>query len=64
MAPAAHDSSTSLTEQFRPLPTAFTWSSGSGSHQATALRPIGLPLSKVGESSGSSAMAATSDSTL
>ena len=60
MAPATQDSSTSLIEQLSALPTIFTSSSGSGSFQATRFLPIGLPLSRVGESSGISASAATS----
>ena len=60
MAPAAQDSSTSLMEQCNALPITFTASSGSGSPQATTLRPIGLPFSSVGESSAISASAATS----
>ena len=60
----AHASSTSLTEQFSALPTALTWASGSGSHHATTFLPLSLPLSRVGESSGNSASAAASRSTL
>ena len=41
----------------------FTASSGSGSFQATRLLPSGMPFSRVGESSGISAIAATSPST-
>jgi hypothetical protein len=60
MAPATQLSSTSLMEQFSALPTALTSSSGIGWHQATRLVRPGLPLSRVGESSGIRASAAAS----
>ena len=60
MAPDTHDSSTSLIEQFRPRPMTLTASRGIGSLQATTLRPIGLPFSRVGESSAINASAARS----
>ena len=59
-APAAHESSTSLTEQPKAFADALTSSSGSGSLQATTLRPTGLPLSRVGRVVGISASAARS----
>ena len=63
MAPATQLSSTSLIEQFSALPTAFTSSSGIGSHQATRLAAPGLPFRRVLESSGISASAAASVTT-
>ena len=62
-APATQLSSTSLIEQFSALPTALTSSSGIGWHHATFLMPLGVPLSRVFESSGISASAAESWST-
>ena len=64
MAPDTLASSTSLIEQPSALPIHFTCSSGIGSPQATRLVPLGLPLSKVGESSAIIAIAATSPITL
>jgi hypothetical protein len=60
MAPATHASSTSLTEHPSALPTAFSSSSAIGSPHATRFCPIGRPFRIVGESSGISAIAATS----
>ena len=60
MAPATQASSTSLTEQPRPLPMVLTRSSGIGSHQATIFLPTGPALEPVGESSGISSSAPTS----
>ena len=60
MAPATQLSSTSLMEQFSALPTAFTSSRGIGGHQATRLELPGVPLRRVGESSGISASEARS----
>src|SRR5674476_1602392 len=57
-APATQLSNTSLIEQFRARPTAFTSWSGIGWHQATRLLLPGVPLRRVGESSGMSANAA------